>query len=92
MSFDDSLCCCFWKRLLKADMQRRGGGGRGRGKQIRRGSSERERRASFTKKKGHWSYFQHVTYSISFIMWKTLALRTAGRDIFIQSFFCQLQR
>ena len=26
MSFDDSLCCCFWKRLQKAGMQRRGGG------------------------------------------------------------------
>ena len=63
------------------------GGSKGRGE----GERGKEVRASSTKKKGHCSYFQRVTYSISFIMWKT-ALRTAGRDIFIQSIFCQLQR
>lgn len=33
----------------------------------------RERRDSFTKKKGLCSYFQSVEYSLSFIVWRTLA-------------------
>ena len=46
MSFDDSLCCCFWKMLLKADMQRLGAGGGTGWKQRKRGRRERERSKS----------------------------------------------